>query len=177
MPTPENFATYTQWSGLAVLFFAALTGLAFVLRWGFRFRLVGVTGFMGVMTVGLFALTLAPLSRTAVPGSVPYSLVYDTGGGEAVIAVSPEITRSQLVATLQQAAGSSFSPGRLGRADNTLTVRARTVVHPEEGISVPLYLGEVNRSLSQRNDPNAQIIVFEENLVQLPQSDVAGSAR
>jgi hypothetical protein len=176
MPTPENFVTYTQWSGLAVLFFAALTGLAFFLRWGFRFRLVGVTGFMGVMTVGLFSLTLAPLSRTAVPGSVLYSLVYDTGGGEAVIAVAPDITRPQLVATLQQAAGSSFSPGRLGRANNMLTVRARTVIHPGEGISVPLYLGEVNRSLSQRNDPNVKITVFEENLAQLPKSPGSVSA-
>jgi hypothetical protein len=93
-----------------------------------------------------------------------------------VIAVSPEITRPQLVATLQQAAGSSFSPGRLGRANNTLTVRARTVIHPQEGISVPLYLGEVNRSLSQRDDPNVKVTVFEENLAQLPQSS-ADSAR
>jgi hypothetical protein len=168
MPTPENFITLTQYSGIAVLVFAVLSGLAFLFKWGLRFRLVGVTGFMAVMTVGLFSLTLAPLSRTAIPGSVLYSLVYDTGGGEAVIAVSPEITQPQLVATLQQAAGSSFSTGRMGSAKNVLTVRARTVIHPEAGISVPLYLGQVERSLSQRNDPNIVITVFDKNLALLP---------
>ncbi|MFN7658146.1 MAG: DUF2518 family protein, partial [Dolichospermum sp.] len=46
MPSTDNFLQYTQWSGIATIVFAVLTILAFILKWGFRFRLVGATGFM-----------------------------------------------------------------------------------------------------------------------------------
>lgn len=175
MPTPENFLTYTQWSGIAMLVFGVLTGLAFVLKWGLRFRLVGVTGFLGVMTVGLFSLTLMPLSRSMDPNSVRYSLVYDTGGPEAVIVVPATITQPQLVATLEQAANNYFSPGRLGNATSQFTIRARTVLHPEAGVSVPLYLGQVTRSLAVRNDPNMNVTVFDQNMALLPQESPSSS--
>ncbi|MGB8700876.1 MAG: Ycf51 family protein [Thermosynechococcaceae cyanobacterium] len=168
MPSPENFLTYTLWSGIALLICAALSVLAFVLGWGMRFRLVGATGFMGILTFGLFALSLSPLSQTVVSGSTKYSLVYDSGAGEAVISVAPTITEEQLEATLQQAGLNLFSPGRLGRSNNQLTVRARTVIHPEAGISIPLYLGQVQRSLAVRDDPNQTVTLFEQNLARLP---------
>jgi Protein of function (DUF2518) len=168
MPTPEDFLTYTQWSGIATLALAGLTALAFVIGWGFRFRLVGATGFMGVLTVGLLSLSFVPLTQTVIPNATKYSLVYDTGAAEVVIAVAPDITRQQLEATLEQAAVNLFSPGRLGRGNTQLTVRARTVLHPEEGVSLPLYLGEARRSLSTRDDLNLEVSVFEQNLALLP---------
>lgn len=168
MPTPENFLSYTLWSGIATLALAGLTALAFTVGWGFRFRLVGATGFMGVLTVGLLSLSFVPLTQTVIPNATKYSLVYDTGAAEVVIAVAPEITRQQLEATLEQAAVNLFSPGRLGRGNTQLTVRARTVLHPEEGVSLPLYLGEARRSLSTRDDLNLEVSVFEQNFAMLP---------
>ncbi|HEY9828047.1 MAG TPA: Ycf51 family protein, partial [Stenomitos sp.] len=133
MPSPDDFLTYTQWSAIATLAIGALTGLAFVLGWSLRFRLVGTTGFMGVLTVGLLSLSFIPFTQTVVPNSTRYTLVYDTGAAQTVIAVAPDITRPQLEATLQQAAINLFSPGRLGRQSAQLSIRARTVLHPEEG--------------------------------------------
>ena len=156
----------TKWFGIATIGFFLLTILAFILNWGFRFRLVGVTGFMGVLTAGLFGLSLGLFNRVEIPGSVPYTLVYDNGATQTVIAVSPTITESELAATIEQAAGDLFSPGRLG-GENQLTIRVRTIIHPEEGISEPLYLGEVKRSLSQREDENLDIKIFPETLVKL----------
>ena len=69
MLSPSDFLQYTQWSGIATVAFAVLTLLAFILKWGLRFRLVGTTGFMLVLTAGLFSLSLAPLSRTVIPGA------------------------------------------------------------------------------------------------------------
>ncbi len=168
MPTPDNFLSYTLWSGITTLALGGLTALAFAVGWGFRFRLVGATGFMGVLTVGLLSLSFVPLTQTVVPNSTKYSLVYDTGAAEVVIAVAPDITRQQLEATLEQSAVNLFSPGRLGRGNTQLTVRARTVLHPEEGVSLPLYLGEARRSLSTRDDLNLEVSVFEQNLALLP---------
>ncbi len=168
MPSPENFLTYTQWSAWVMLACGIAAGLAFVFKWGFRFRLVGVTSFMGVMTVGLLALSLVPISQTVVPGAEKFSLVYDTGAATVVIAVPPTLTKPALEATLKQAAGNLFSSGRAGQGNTQLLIRARTVIHPEPGVSVPLYLGQIQRSLSRRNDTNMAVTFFDKNLAQLP---------
>ncbi len=169
MLTTAEFLQYTQWSAIATLVVGVLTVLGFVLKWGLRFRLVGATGFMLVVTTGLFALSLAPLSRTVIPGAVRYSRVYDNGVTQAVIAIPPQISPSQLEATLRQAASDLYSSGRLAtRGDNQLTIRARTIVHPEPGVSVPLYLGQVKRSLTNREDSQIALEVYQEKFAQLP---------
>ncbi|BAY33740.1 hypothetical protein NIES2107_56420 [Nostoc carneum NIES-2107] len=169
MLTTADFLQYTQWSGIATLVFAALAVLSFIFKWGIRFRLVGTTGFMLVVTAGLFALSLVPLSRTVIPGAVRYSLVYDNGSTQAVIAITPKITTSELDATLRQAASNLYSYGRLGtKADSQLTIRARTLTHPEPGLTVPVYLGQVKRSLVSREDSNITVEVYPEKFAQLP---------
>lgn len=168
MLTTADFLKASEWVGIATLAGAALTGLGFILKWGIRFRLVGITGFLGVVTGGLFALGLVPFTRTLIPGAVRYSLVYETGGAQVVIAVSPTITDTQLEATLQQAASNLFSYGRLGRDEDKLTIRARANIHPEPGITKPLYLGQIKRSLSNRYDESMEIQLFPNALAQLP---------
>jgi hypothetical protein len=174
MPTTADFLNYAQWVGILTLVFGGIAGLGFLLKWGIRFRLVGATGFMAVLTAGLFALGLVPFTRTTVPGAVRFSTVYDSGATQAVIAVPSAITESELTATLQQAASDLFSSGRLSwRGEDQLTIRARTVVHPEPGVSQPLYLGEVKRSLAARTDDQIAIELYSENLAKLPQPAVA----
>ncbi|OUL26535.1 Ycf51 family protein [Nostoc sp. 106C] len=169
MLTTADFLQYTQWSGIATLVFTVLTVLAFILKWGIRFRLVGTTGFMLVLTSGLFALSLVPLSRTVIPGAGRFSLVYDNGSTQAVIAISPQTTPSALEATLRQAASNLYSYGRLGsRNDNYLTIRARTLLHPEPGVSIPLYLGQIKRSLASREDSEITVEIYPEKFAQLP---------
>lgn len=168
MLTTADFLTYTQWAGIATLAFAALAILSFVVKWGIRFRLVGVTGFMVVLTCGLFALSLVPFTRTVVPGAVRFSTVYDSGATQVVIAVPPTITATELDATLRQAANDLFSPGRLGRGEDKLTIRARTVLHPQSGISEPLFLGQIRRSLYDRDDDQMVIELMPKNLAKLP---------
>ncbi|MGH1395728.1 MAG: Ycf51 family protein [Trichormus sp.] len=172
MLTTADFLQYTQWSGIATLVFAALAILAFLFKWGIRFRLVGITGFMLVLTGGLFSLSIVPLSRTVIPGAVKYTLVYDNGSNQAVIALSTQISPEEVEATLIQAASNLYSFGRSGRqGDDQLTVRARTIIHPEPGLSIPLYLGEVKRSLANREDQNLAINIYPEKFAQLPKSN------
>ncbi len=170
MFTTSDFFQYTQWSGIATLVFFVLTALSLILKWSIRFRLVGATGFMLVITSGLFALSLVPLSRTVIPGAVKFTLVYDNGSTNAVIATSPKITPTQLDATLRQASSNLYSSGRLGsKKENQLTVRARTIIHPEAGVSVPVYLGQIKRSLTNRQDPEVTVEIYPEKFAQLPQ--------
>lgn len=168
MPTTADFLTAAQWAGLTTLAFAGLAILAFFLQWGIRFRLVGVTGFMGVLTGGLFALGLVPFMHTVVPGAVPFTVTYDNGGPQAVISVPKTITETQLEATLRQAANDLFSYGRMGgQGSEQLMIRARTIIHPKPGLTQPLYLGQVKRSLAGREDTEMAIEIFRDQFAQI----------
>lgn len=168
MFSTDSFAQYALWGVIATLVLAAFTALALALTWGFRFRLVGVTGFMGVLTFGLFALSLTPLTRVSVPNSGPYSLVFDDGANIMVITVAPDTTPDTLAATLEQASYDLISGGRLGQGGSRMTVRARTMLHPQVGVSEPLWLGEASRSLVSRDQPDFQIKVFDQAFKRLP---------
>jgi hypothetical protein len=168
MLTTADFLTFGKWAGILTLACGVVTLVAFIFKWGLRFRLVGVTGFLGVLTAGLFSLSLVPFTRTLIPGAIRFSLVYDNGGNQTVIAVPPSITESELDATLRQAASDLFSYGRLGGPDNQLTIRARTLVHPKPNVSKPLFLGQVKRSLATRNDEQMVVEIYSESFAQLP---------
>jgi hypothetical protein len=171
MPTNADFFQYAQWGGVATLVFGAIALLSFLFKWGIRFRLVGATGFLAVLTVGLFGLGVVPFTRTVVPGAVRYSTVYDSGADRVVIVVPQSITETELSATLRQAASNLFSPGRLSRGDDKLTIQARTVLHPQPGVSQPLYLGQIKRSLFIRDDEQMEIKLYSESFAQLPQPE------
>ncbi|AFZ34893.1 Protein of unknown function DUF2518 [Stanieria cyanosphaera PCC 7437] len=171
MKIPTDLSTYTQWSGILTLVLLLITILAFILGLGFRFRLFGATSFMAVVTASIFALSLGLFVHTEIPGAIRYSLVYDNGANQAVVAVSPEIEESQIEPTLRQAANNLYSFGRNGRdGENKFTIKLRTLLHPEPGISVPLYLGQIKRSLSSREDDNMQIEIFTQNIAQLKEA-------
>ncbi|WP_448381532.1 DUF2518 family protein [Gloeomargarita sp.] len=174
IPTTTEFALAAQVSGGITLLVALLTLVGFGFGWGIRFRLVGITGFLALVTGGLFALGLTPVTRTVIPNARPYTTVYDGGGTQAVIAVAADITPEQLAATLQQAANNLFSYGRLAKGEAVLTIRARTLLHPEPGVTEPVYLGQVRRSLRQRQDP-AMVIELDTQALARVQQAQAGS--
>jgi hypothetical protein len=168
--TTAEFFQYCQWAGIATLAFAAITMLALVLNWSFRYRLVGATGFLGVLTAGLFALSLVPIVHTTVPGALHYSLIYDNGSDRATIAVPTPISETGLDATLRQAAADLYSYGRSGQAGRQLKIRARTVIHPRPGVSEPLVLGEVTRSLATGKDRGLELKIDRGNLAKVAQA-------
>lgn len=170
MNITENLFTYAKWSGIATIACLVLTIIAFVIGWGFRFRLVGVTSFMGVLTTGIFALGLGLFPHAEIPGAIRYALVYDNGANQAVIAVPPDVEQSAIEPTLIQAAEDLYSYGRTGiNGNNRFVVRLRTVLHPQAGVSEPLFLGKAERSLI-RTDVNQeiQVEIFTQNLAKLP---------
>ena len=166
--TPALFGQLAQGMGIFVLDCALVTGLAIAFKWSWRYRMVGATLFSVVLVVGLFSLSFEPITRSSIQGAIPFKLVYDRFGPQATIVVAPTITPEELNSTLQQASSNLFSSGRNSQGQAQLTIYARTVIHLKKGLSKPLYLGRIKRSLSLRNDPNIEIEVFEDKFAQLP---------
>lgn len=168
MTLPTDIFTYAKWSGIGTILILVVAIISFFLGWNFRFRLVGVTSFMGVLTAGIFALGLGLFPHSDIPGAARYKLIYDSGANQAVIAVSPNIEKSAIEPTLLQAAGDLYSYGRTGVNGNTdFTIKLRTVLHPKPGVSKPLFLGEAKRSLINNRDQDIEINAFAKNIKQL----------
>ncbi|MEM8503349.1 MAG: Ycf51 family protein [Cyanobacteria bacterium P01_D01_bin.1] len=157
MLTPEQFLMATGYFAIGTVAFGLVTALSFLLNWGIRFRLVGATGFMGVLTVGMFGLSFQPLTRSQIPGAVPYTTVFDSGSSQIVIAVPNSITRTELEATLEQAASNLLKPSRLSAAGQQPLIRARAIAH-HDGISDLLYLGSVQPGKGNTPEERAPII-------------------
>jgi Protein of function (DUF2518) len=155
-----------QWLGIAAIAGAVVTVLAFLLQWGIRFRLVGVSSFTAVLAIGVYALSLSLYQRPVVAGAEKFVRVYDSAGGQAVISVAPNLTPEALEATLRQAALDLYSPGRTS-PDGYMTIRARVLLHPQPGVTQPVYLGAVRRSLRSRETEDLQLQVDAETLAQL----------
>lgn len=159
--------TIALWSGYFTLLCAALMLLGWVLKWGIRFRLVGITGFMGVLTGGLFALGLGLHDRPQISGAVKFTRVFDSGASQVVIVVPPTITETALDATLRQAAVDLYSTGRLSQGEATMTIRARSLLHPNPGVSQPIYLGQIKPSLAAPVDQHAIVELDHEQFARL----------
>ncbi|MFE4106374.1 Ycf51 family protein [Almyronema epifaneia] len=167
MPTPADFLEATQWAAILTLVLAGITAIAFVAQWGIRFRLVGATGFMGVLTVGFLGLSFEPFTRTSIPGAIPYTTVFDSGAAQIVIKVPQTITESELAATLQQAASNLLKPGRLGPPGQIPTIRARTIVHRPDGISDLVYLGQLQPVPDEQTGAPQTIRIDQSRLAQI----------
>ena len=160
---------YAKWLGYATIFSLVVAIVSFVAGWSFRFRLVGVTSFMTVLTLGMFALGLSFFPRAEIPGAARYTLIYDNGANQAVVAVAPDIEKSAIEPTLLQAASDLYSYGRTGTGgNNQFTIKLRTVLHPDKGVSEPLFLGVATRSLIATGDEDIKIDVFAQSLKKLP---------
>ncbi|HEY9654475.1 MAG TPA: Ycf51 family protein [Crinalium sp.] len=163
-----SLVTIAVWSGYFTLLCAALMVLGLFLKWGIRFRLVGITGFMGVLTGGLFALGLGLHDRPQIPGAVKFTRVFDSGASQVVIVVPATITETALDATLRQAAVDLYSSGRLSQGESTMTIRARALLHPAPGVSQPVYLGQVKPSLLSPTDNEMVVEIDHAQFARLP---------
>ena len=166
----SNLFLYGKWLGYATIACLVVAIISFIAGWSFRFRLVGVTSFMTVLTIGTFALGLSFFPHKEIPGAVRYSLVYDNGANQAVVAVPSNIEKSAIEPTLLQAAEDLYSYGRTGTGgNNQFTIKLRTVLHPQTGISQPLFLGKARRELISLGDGDKEvdIEVFEQNIKKL----------
>lgn len=170
-----DFSTYTLWSAYAAIAVLLITILAFIFQWGVRFRFVGITGFLGVLTIGLWGLSLGLFDRPQVEGSVAFNRVYDNGANQVVITVRLTVTPTELEATLRQAANTYRSYGRGAReGDNKMTIRARVLIHPQPMLTQPLYLGQIRRSLGVQADQAMEVKINKKAFALLAKAQAKG---
>ncbi|MEB3227712.1 MAG: DUF2518 family protein, partial [Synechocystis sp.] len=73
-------------------------------------------------------------------------------------------------ATLKQAANNYFSLGRISTDGQEMVIRARALIHPQPGVSKPLYVGEAYRTLGTKDTDQIDVKLNSKALKELAQN-------
>ena len=145
MPLPEFLEVSSKWLAWSGLGLSALTGIAFVSRWGLRFRLVGVSSFTFLLAVSCWAFSISYSPPVRLEGAVQVPIVFDNGTDLVVAQASIDFPKEAITPTLNQIAANLRPGGR----NTEVRVRLRQLQAVSEGTSKPVVLGETKRDFSQ----------------------------
>ncbi|WP_332299710.1 Ycf51 family protein [Prochlorococcus marinus] len=135
----QEVTTWLAWSGLGL---GILTIIAFLIKWGAKFRLVGATIFTLLLSGSCWAFQQSYTPPVTVEGAMSIPVVYDNGGDLVVAQATEDFPKEAIKPTLEQIAGNLKGGGRNG---SNVTVRIRKLEAKGEGLSQPVILGEVTR--------------------------------
>lgn len=135
-----------QWLGAASGVLALLTAAGFALRWGIRFRLVGVTSFTALLALSCLAFAISYTPRVTISGAVVAPIVYD-GGADLVIAAAPAGLAQEAYAPTALQVASNLRGGGRTSPDGLVRVRLRRIEPVGEGAGRPVVLAEAVRDL------------------------------
>ena len=145
MPLPELLEVSSKWLAWSGLGLSVLTVVAFVTRWGLRFRLVGVSSFTFLLAVSCWAFSISYLPPVRVEGARQMPIVFYNGTDLVVAQASNDFEQEAITPTLNQIA-ENLRPGGRSRE---VRVRLRQLQAVSEGTSKPVVLGETKRDFSQ----------------------------
>ncbi|TVS02504.1 MAG: hypothetical protein EA413_12175 [Cyanobium sp. PLM2.Bin73] len=134
-----------QWLGAASGLLGVLTIAGFALRWGIRFRLVGITSFTVLLCLSCLAFSVSYRPRVVVEGAVGVPVVFDNGGDLVVAAAPADLDPATARASAEQVARNLSGGGRT-IPEGLVRVRLRGVDRVAPGLSRPLVLAEATRN-------------------------------
>ena len=143
MALDQLLISAVPWLGWTGLGLSLLTVLAFLAKWGLRFRLVGVSSFTLLLAVSCWAFGVSYTPPVVVEGAIRAPVVFDNGTDLVVAQAPADLEPATVSATLEQLAGNLRSAGR---GSGTVKVRLRAFETPGDGISRPVILGETVRN-------------------------------
>ena len=136
--------TAGEWLGVASAVLLLLTVVAFLARWGIRFRLVGVTSFTVLLSLSCLAFAVSYAPRQQVEGAISVPVVFDNGSNLVVAAAPAQMAPEAYAPSVQQVA---LNLRGSGRGTQMVEVRLRRVEPKGEGSDVPVVLATAIRNL------------------------------
>jgi len=136
--------TAGEWLGVASAVLLLLTVVAFVVRWGIRFRMVGITSFTVLLSLSCLAFAVSYTPRQQVEGAISVPVVFDNGSDLVVAAAPAQMEPQAYAPSVQQVAVNLRGSGR---GTQMVEVRLRRVEPKGEGSDVPVVLATAIRNL------------------------------
>ena len=136
--------TAGEWLGVASAVLLLLTVVAFVVRWGIRFRMVGITSFTVLLSLSCLAFAVSYTPRQQVEGAISVPVVFDNGSDLVVAAAPAQMEPQAYAPSVQQVA---LNLRGSGRGTQRVEVRLRRVEPKGDGSDVPVVLATAVRNL------------------------------
>ncbi len=140
----QDATTWFAWLGIGL---TLITLIAFITKWGIRFRLVGASVFALLLSGSCWAFQESYTPPIKIEGALYVPVVYDNGADLVVAQASEEFPHEAIQPSLEQIA-ENLKGG--GRNVKSVHVRIRKIETVKEGVSKPIVLGEVIRDPSKR---------------------------
>ena len=137
--------TAGEWLGVASGVLLLLTVVALLVRWGIRFRLVGVTSFTVLLSLSCLAFAVSYSPRQLVDGAVSVPVVFDNGSDLVVAAAPADLAPDAFAPSVQQVA---LNLRGSGRGTQLVEVRLRRVDPTASGTDTPVVLATAIRNLA-----------------------------
>jgi Protein of function (DUF2518) len=134
------------WLGIGGAALLLITVVAFLLRWGIRFRLVGVTSFTVLLSLSCLAFAVSYAPRTLVEGAVSVPVVFDNGSDLVIAAAPADLPEVAFRPTVEQVALNLRGGGRKGD-QGVVHVRLRRIEALGPGVDRPMILAAADRDL------------------------------
>jgi len=140
----QDATIWLAWSGIGL---AIITLIAFITRWGIKFRLVGASIFTLLLSFSIWAFQESYNPPIEIQGALYVPVVYDNGA-DLVVAQAPEEFPPEAIQPSLEQIAQNLKGG--GRNVKNVYVRIRKIEPVEEGLSKPVVLGEVIRDPSKK---------------------------
>ena len=147
----QNATKWLAWVGSGI---GIITILGYLLNWGIRYRLTGITIFTLLLSASCWAFDQSYRPPINIEGYKYAPIVYDNGFDLVVAQASNDFPEEAIKPTLLQIASNLRGGGRNGAQ---VKVRLRKIEPAGEGLSQPIILGEVINDLK-----NSKIIELPE---------------
>ncbi len=139
----QDITRWLAWGGLGLVF---VTILAYLLNFGIKFRLTGISIFTLLLSASCWAFNQSYTPPVNVEGYKYAPIVYDNGYDLVVAQASNDFPKDAIKPTLLQIAGNLKGGGRNGAQ---VKVRLRKIEPAGYGISQPIIIGEVINDLKE----------------------------
>ena len=136
--------TAGEWLGVASAVLLLLTVVAFLVRWGIRFRLVGITSFTVLLSLSCLAFAVSYTPRQLVEGAISVPVVFDNGSDLVIAAAPAQMAPEAYGPSVQQVA---LNLRGSGRGTQRVEVRLRRVEPKGDGSDVPVVRATAIRNL------------------------------
>jgi hypothetical protein len=136
--------TAGEWLGVASAVLLVLTVVGFLVRWGIRFRLVGITSFTVLLSLSCLAFAVSYTPRQLVEGAISVPVVFDNGSDLVIAAAPAQMAPEAYDPSVQQVA---LNLRGSGRGTQRVEVRLRRVEPKGDGSDVPVVLATAIRNL------------------------------
>jgi len=137
--------TAGEWLGVASAALLVLTVVAFLVRWGIRFRLVGITSFTVLLSLSCLAFAVSYTPRQTVEGAISVPVVFDNGSDLVIAAAPADMPSEAFRPSVEQVA---INLRGSGRGTQVVEVRLRRVQSTAAGTDKPVVLATAIRNLA-----------------------------